>query len=819
MARYVNVTAADISASFTDPMTGNVVQISVPAKTRVTIPDSYNPLSTVGLINESELAPPSTLTYADLADMVLRLPYPLVEGQRVSVSPGYVFEVNDAGRIYTLNGSRLEPYVTANFSAVDSLSAYSQFLVRMVEIRNDYIAEIEGAAETTKLALGLDQVDNTSDVAKPLSATAIAALAGKAAASHAHTIADVSGLQTALDGKSGTGHTHALTGITGLQAALDAKASLVHTHLISNVVGLQIVLDGKSPLSHAHTVADVVGLQAALDAKMDLSYGFSISDIANLQTTLDGKAATVHSHAIADVAGLQALLTTQQKAPVLRVQEQSFQSGTYVVAAPYTFEPGDVFILTTLTENAGSSFISFIVGGSQTSGVPLVASDGSNLAAGYLKPAAYLVAYVTGACRVLTVNASTQTLLAEYNALKSKILAGKFLDGTAVEPAIAFQNDTNTGLFRSASDVLAFATGGVARGYLSASGLALNVPVTGTAVTMSNIDTQSGRLTKVGDGGLLGYTPTQAADTYWSDTESTRFIGSTTAGNTPLDKPVSGQAFVGLHIMRSSSNWCELVGQVTGDSRGDIYVRAKESTNTSAWNRLLAASEVAASTTEATVGKLFRVGDYGLGSNLIPMTGGAQLSTRALRTGLYTGQSSNIPDLPDLTVQNHSLLAMQADRGVSGTQRTYLTVRGETAAAMKAWLGTHLNTSTVEWSELYHNNNVVGTVTQVMGVPTGAIVQRGANTNGEYVKYADGTQVCWGVATSSASAEVAVLFPAAFISTTTLRLVFGVVSANNQVMAPRSNSKATSGFNLSVYTTGDTRIDRTVEYVAYGRWF
>ena len=38
--------------------------------------------------------------------------------------------------------------------------------------------------------------------------------------------------------------------------------------------------------------------------------------------------------------------------------------------------------------------------------------------------------------------------------------------------------------------------------------------------------------------------------------------------------------------------------------------------------------------------------------------------------------------------------------------------------------------------------DIVGTVSQSGGVPTGAIIQRGSNANGEWVRYADGTQIC-----------------------------------------------------------------------------
>lgn len=42
----------------------------------------------------------------------------------------------------------------------------------------------------------------------------------------------------------------------------------------------------------------------------------------------------------------------------------------------------------------------------------------------------------------------------------------------------------------------------------------------------------------------------------------------------------------------------------------------------------------------------------------------------------------------------------------------------------------------------YGKNNILGTVSQSAGVPTGAAIERGSNANGEYVRFADGTQIC-----------------------------------------------------------------------------
>ncbi|MEI0636405.1 hypothetical protein VUT03_33625, partial [Pseudomonas aeruginosa] len=43
---------------------------------------------------------------------------------------------------------------------------------------------------------------------------------------------------------------------------------------------------------------------------------------------------------------------------------------------------------------------------------------------------------------------------------------------------------------------------------------------------------------------------------------------------------------------------------------------------------------------------------------------------------------------------------------------------------------------------LYSRDSILGAVSQSSGVPTGAVIDRGSNANGEYVRFADGTQVC-----------------------------------------------------------------------------
>lgn len=48
----------------------------------------------------------------------------------------------------------------------------------------------------------------------------------------------------------------------------------------------------------------------------------------------------------------------------------------------------------------------------------------------------------------------------------------------------------------------------------------------------------------------------------------------------------------------------------------------------------------------------------------------------------------------------------------------------------------------IDQGRIYGRKNVLGTASQSAGIPTGAIIERGSNANGQYVRFADGTQIC-----------------------------------------------------------------------------
>ena len=63
--------------------------------------------------------------------------------------------------------------------------------------------------------------------------------------------------------------------------------------------------------------------------------------------------------------------------------------------------------------------------------------------------------------------------------------------------------------------------------------------------------------------------------------------------------------------------------------------------------------------------------------------------------------------------------------------------------------GKLLSTGNDDPAEVFKQSNILGTVSESEGVPTGAIIERGSNSNGDFVKFADGLGFCFGSVTIS----------------------------------------------------------------------
>lgn len=122
------------------------------------------------------------------------------------------------------------------------------------------------------------------------------------------------------------------------------------------------------------------------------------------------------------------------------------------------------------------------------------------------------------------------------------------------------------------------------------------------------------------------------------------------------------------------------------------------------------------------------------------------------------------------------------------------------------------------WARPYYRSNILGTVAQSSGVPTGAVIEKGTNANGEYVRFADGTQICavkeFSVADTGA---VTWTYPAVFGGATDVTVV-AVGSNGTSPIVPAVGNAATTGVIIRLFS-GSTRVTDVANLMAFGRWF
>lgn len=295
--------------------------------------------------------------------------------------------------------------------------------------------------------------------------------------------------------------------------------------------------------------------------------------------------------------------------------------------------------------------------------------------------------------------------------------AGALLPGgTAGDPALGFDGDSGTGLFRPAAHQIGLCTGGAARAVVTDTALQLSVPVTGTAVTQSASDATPGRLLKVGDFGI-------GASLLLADFSQDIAPGIYTYQEaTAVGAPGSGAAFSGSAI----------VSKTTGG--GCVIIAAR--------------------------------------------------------------------------------LAAGADIRVWHGRRTAAT-------------------GPVLWTELLHQGRVVGTVAQTAGLTTGAIIERGSNANGNYIRFADGTQICWrdlvAPALAVTTARGALFanttltvpsFPLAFVAAPSVTLRGGFAASADGWLTMNGSPTTTALTNgaLRVYAALALTEEFRWGYTAIGRW-
>lgn len=149
---------------------------------------------------------------------------------------------------------------------------------------------------------------------------------------------------------------------------------------------------------------------------------------------------------------------------------------------------------------------------------------------------------------------------------------------------------------------------------------------------------------------------------------------------------------------------------------------------------------IQSSPSDPTLGALMQVGAFGLGRYTQRLLTGIDLNTEDLPVGFYSGNAWTNTPLGILTSHQWGYLVVEnlASAFPLYIKQTFTAGFGGT----RVWVRVKYNGVWGKWSEQFHSINILGPVSQSAGVPTGAIIERGGNANGQYIKYADGTQIC-----------------------------------------------------------------------------
>lgn len=377
--------------------------------------------------------------------------------------------------------------------------------------------------------------------------------------------------------------------------------------------------------------------------------------------------------------------------------------------------------------------------------------------------------------------------------------------------------------------------------------LTVNGALNGTAVTQSTTDTTAGRLLKVGDFGVGDPINLNSSDDL--DTIITPGIYSWNAGSVPLNAPESygiimvaddesqpsqvmlaGGANGGLYQRRRNSGvwtgWVEFYHTGNGGSgsgldadlldglQGSQYLRSDTSdtfTGTLTVNGAVDGTAVTQNATDTTEGRLLKVGDFGVGSLTAPSI--TDLDTTVvqgfygcsgLATGIPAGEQGGV-----LSVYSQSSGRVLQVFHPHDKNKMFIRYKSELVAG-GAWQ---------PWQEIYHQGNILGIVSQSGGVPTGAIIERGSNANGEYVKFADGTMICAIISSTLSSGDRVWTFPSAFSYQPSGLIATARTGLAGNVSVFFRNDATTTQASYVGYNSSDVMVAVTCSLAAIGRWF
>uniref|UniRef100_UPI0018C25CE6 phage tail protein n=1 Tax=Pseudomonas putida TaxID=303 RepID=UPI0018C25CE6 len=215
--------------------------------------------------------------------------------------------------------------------------------------------------------------------------------------------------------------------------------------------------------------------------------------------------------------------------------------------------------------------------------------------------------------------------------------------------------------------------------------------------------------------------------------------------------------------------------------------------------------------------------------SILPAYKGATVAGGSYSVTPVQGYDKNLRDAINAVVQQWG--GALAGLGSVSTENVVPVAKGGTGGTTQATARNGLGLKAAAVAD------IVGAVSQSGGVPTGAIIERGSNANGDYTKYADGSMICRGLTPqqpcSTALSGGSGLFynatpsigsfAAAFSSIPRVAASAVRVSASDGASTMITGSEVAAGtVSSSPQYRGVSHISGSIiqfSYVAVGRWF
>ena len=256
---------------------------------------------------------------------------------------------------------------------------------------------------------------------------------------------------------------------------------------------------------------------------------------------------------------------------------------------------------------------------------------------------------------------------------------------------------------------------------------------------------------------------------------------------------------------------------------GSVEAAATSETNAANSATAAATSETNAATSESNAGQSaqdaqdaadsiptvpFGLEDGGTGADTAEgARGNLGLGTAATENDdRYAHRANNLSDLTNTSTARSNLglgsAATQNDTRYAHRSNNLSDLSSSATARNNLGLGTAAEA------------DIVGTVSQSGGDPTGAVIERGSNDNGEYTRFADGTQVC----SSFAVGGDEITFPVLFAADPTPRVAVAPRGSSPRIAVVRSSTVDDgTGFRLITYDLAGETSSTNCHWIAFGR--